>query len=259
MGSRIRQLIKASALSDVAGIGHGFFTRQGGHSSGIYASKNTGLRADEDTEVVLKNRRLVAANIGAKEVVTPYQYHSSVAIIVESAWDWQSPPKADAIVTNQKGLGLAVNTADCTPVIFADTKNGVIGIAHSGWKGTVGGVVEATIAGMEKLGSFRGDIVAAIGPTISQRNYEVGAEFVEQFLADNPESGKFFVDGERVGHSMFDLPGCVEERLRACNLKQVQNLDLCTYADEERFFSYRRMTHRSEVDYGRQMSAICLI
>lgn len=251
-------MIEALALSEIEGVRHGFFTRQGGFSSGIYASKNTGLGADEDKEIVLKNRRLVADALEAGEVVTPYQYHSADVLVVDDAWDWKSPPKADALVTKKSGLAIAVNTADCTPVIFADAHGGVVGIAHSGWKGTVGGVLEATIAAMVALGSQASDIVAAIGPTISQENYEVGPEFVEQFLADNSDSEKFFVASERDGHSMFDLPGCVEDRLGQCGLKQVENLAICTYGEEDRFFSYRRMTHRGEADYGRQMSAVCL-
>lgn len=252
-------MIEAATISAIQGVSHGFFTRQGGHSSGVYASRNTGLGADEDNEIVLKNRRQIAEQLGAVEVVTPYQYHSDVALEVTTVWDWQSPPKADALVTRHKGLAIAVNTADCTPVIFADSKGGVIGVAHSGWKGTVGGVLEATVAQMIALGSQPGDIVAAIGPTISQTNYEVGPEFVEQFVRDNPDSEKFFVASERAGHAMFDLPGCVAERLARCDLKKVENLGLCTYADEQRFYSYRRMTHRGESDYGRQLSAICLL
>jgi len=251
-------MIKAEILSDIAGVQHGFFTRLGGYSQGIYASLNTGLGADEDNAVILKNRKIVTEALAAREVVTPYQYHSSVVLSVDQAWDWRLPPKADGLVTRQKGLAIAVNTADCTPVIFADVKGGVVGIAHAGWKGTVGGVLEETVAAMVALGSETGDIVAAIGPTISQQNYEVGPEFVEQFVADNPESKKFFVASERDGHAMFDLPGCVQERLRRCNLKQIENLALCTYGDEEKFYSYRRMTHRGEADYGRQMSGICL-
>ncbi len=251
-------MIKAEILSDIAGVQHGFFTRLGGHSQGIYASLNTGLGTDEDNAVILKNRKIVAEALAAREVVTPYQYHSSVVLSVDEAWDWQSPPKADGLVTRQKGLAIAVNTADCTPVIFADVKGGVVGIAHAGWKGTVGGVLEATIEAMVVLGSHAGDIVAAIGPTISQENYEVGPEFVEQFVTDNPDSKKFFVASERDGHAMFDLPGCVQERLEQSGLKQIENLDLCTYGDEKNFYSYRRMTHCGEADYGRQMSGVSL-
>jgi len=252
-------MIRASVLSEIDGVSHGFFTRQGGHSQGIYAWLNTGLGADEDNGVILKNRQIVADALGAKQVLTPYQYHSGVVLPVDEAWDWRSPPKADGLVTRQKGLAIAVNTADCTPVIFADVTGGVVGIAHAGWKGTVGGVLEATITAMEALGARASDIVAAIGPTISQENYEVGPEFVEQFVVDNPDSEKFFIASERQGHSMFDLPGCVQERLERCNLNKIQNLALCTYGEEKNFYSYRRMTHRGEADYGRQMSGVCLV
>ncbi len=251
-------MIKASVLSDIDGVEHGFFTRQGGHSQGIYTSLNTGLGADEDNDVILKNRQIVAGALGAKQVLTSYQYHSAMVLPVDEAWDWRAPPKADGLVTRRKGLAIAVNTADCTPVIFADVKGGVVGVAHAGWKGTVGGVLEATIAAMVELGSQAGDIVVAIGPTISQQNYEVGPEFVEQFVADNSDSEKFFIASERAGHAMFDLPGCVQERLERCKLKQIENLGLCTYGDEAKFYSYRRMTHRGEADYGRQMSGVCL-
>ncbi len=251
-------MIKAGVLSDIAGVRHGFFTRQGGHSKGIYASLNTGLGANEDNAVILINRKIVADKLGATQVLTPYQYHSTVVLPVDQAWDWQNPPRADGLVTDKKGLAIAVNTADCTPVIFADVTGGVVGVAHSGWKGTVGGVLEATVAAMVALGARAGNIVAAIGPTISQENYEVGPEFVEQFVGDNPDSKKFFVPSERDGHAMFNLPGCVQERLGRCGLKQIENLDLCTYGDEKNFYSYRRMTHRGEADYGRQMSGVCL-
>ena len=251
--------IKASSLEHIAGVQHGFFTRQGGHSSGIYSSLNTGLGADEDNEIVLKNRRVVADQLGAREVITPYQYHSAVALVVNEVWDWQSPPKADALVTNKPGIAIAVNTADCTPVIFASSDGAVIGVAHSGWKGTVGGVLEATIEAMESLGAKRSNIFAAIGPTISQANYEVGPEFVAQFVNDNPQSADLFVPSAKQGHSMFDLPKCVERRLQVLDLAGVQSLDLCTYGDEGNFYSYRRMTHRGEPDYGRQMSAIVIV
>jgi YfiH family protein len=252
-------MIKTPALSAIKGIRHGFFTRQGGHSSGLYASLNTGLGADEDNDVILKNRQIVANELGGREVVTPYQYHSAVALVVDQPWHWDKPPKADALVTRQKGIAIAVNTADCTPVLFADSKSGVVGVAHSGWQGTVSGVLEATVEAMTGLGSRAADIVVAIGPTISQANYEVGPEFVERFVKDNRDSAKFFVPAEKPGHAMFDLPGCVVDRLSRLGLAKTENLGLCTYGDEDRFFSYRRMTHRGEVDYGRQMSGICLV
>lgn len=252
-------MIEADVLAGLEGIGHGFFTRQGGHSSGIYASLNTGLGANEDKQIVLKNRRHVADRLGAKSLVTPYQYHSDQVVAVVDGWHWDTPPKADALVTDRPGIAIAVNTADCTPVIFADADAGVIGVAHSGWKGTVGGVLENTVAAMSELGAVPGNIVAAIGPTISQENYEVGPEFVDRFVADDKNAGKYFIGSVREHHAMFDLPGCVFDRLEKMHLKQVQNLKLCTYGDAERFFSYRRMCHRGEADYGRQMSAVCLL
>ena len=252
-------MIKAASLESINNIRHGFFTRQGGFSSGIYSSLNTGYGANEDNDVIAKNRRVVADALGARDVVTPYQYHSAVALVVDDVWDSLSPPKADALVTKTKGIAIAVNTADCTPVIFSSVDGSVIGVAHSGWKGTVGGVLEATVEAMENLGVARCDIRAAIGPTISQANYEVGPEFVEQFVSDNPDSADLFIPSVKQGHSMFDLPDCVARRLGALGLAGVENLGLCTYGDEERFFSYRRMTHRGEPDYGRQMSAIALV
>lgn len=251
-------MIKASVLSDIGTITHGFFTRKGGVSGGIYASLNTGLGADEDKQIVLKNRQIVADRLGAETLVTPYQYHSAVVEVVETAWHWDVPARADALVTARPGIAIGVNTADCTPVIFADEVAGVIGVAHSGWKGTVAGVLENTVASMTEQGADRARIVAAIGPTISQENYEVGPEFVAQFVADDAGAEKYFVPSVRNGHAMFDLPACVFDRLERLGLKQVQNLSLCTYGDTERFFSYRRMCHRGEPDYGRQMSAVCL-
>lgn len=251
-------MIKAQNLESIGGIKHGFFTRNGGHSAGIYSSLNTGLGADEDSDTVLKNRRVVANQLGASDVITPYQYHSNVVLVVEKPWDWQSPPKADALVTNKPSIAIAVNTADCTPVIFLDLSGDTIGVAHSGWKGTVGGVLEATVAAMESIGAKRSNIVAAIGPTISQANYEVGPEFFEQFVSDNPKSADLFIPSIKEHHWMFDLPRCVEQRLISLGLAGIENTNLCTYADEGRFFSYRRMTHRGEPDYGRQMSAVVI-
>lgn len=252
-------MIKAENIAAIAGVSHGFFTRKGGHSTGIYASLNTGLGADDDNETVLANRKIVADALGARQLLTPYQYHSDVVVVVDEPWDWQSPPKADGLVTRQKGLAIGVNTADCTPIIFADINAGVIGVAHSGWQGTIGGVLEAVVAAMVKLGSQPQNIKAAIGPTISQANYEVGAEFVERFYESDPESVEFFRPASRLDHAMFDLPGMVEDRLSRLGLAGIENLKLCTYKDEDRFFSYRRMTHKGEADYGRQMSAVCLI
>lgn len=251
-------MMTASSLDALAAVTHGFFTRKGGHSDGVYHSLNTGLGADDDREKILRNRDLVRTRLKASQLVTPYQFHSADVHIVNEPWPVDDPPRADALVTNKPGIAIAVNTADCTPVLFADAKAGVIGVAHSGWKGTVGGVLEATIAAMTKLGANPTRITAAIGPTISQAHYEVGPEFHDRFITDDAGSARYFVPSKKPGHFMFDLPRNVEDRLKALRLGEVQNLNACTYADEEKFYSYRRMTHKGEPDYGRQMSAICL-
>ena len=251
--------IRADSLDAIRGVSHGFFTRKGGYSRGVHASLNTGLGADEDTGTVLKNRQLVAETLGVKTLVTPYQYHSGVVHTVHEPWDWRDPPRADALVTSVRGIAIAVNTADCTPVLFGDVEGHVVGVAHAGWRGAIGGVLEATVAAMKELGVAPSRVAAVIGPTISQDNYEVGPEFYDTFVADDAENDRFFIASQRDGHRMFDLPGYVGARLARLGLASVHDCALCTYGHEDRFFSYRRMTHRGEPDYGRQMSAICLV
>jgi YfiH family protein len=252
-------MIEASTLSAIGGIRHGFFTRQGGHSSGLYASLNTGLGSQDDRETVKRNRAKICSVLGVSAVVTPYQVHSPDAVIVETPWDHDLPdsvPRADAVVTSRPGFAIAVNTADCTPVLFASGDGKVAGAAHAGWKGAIGGVLASTVERMRELGAK--DIHAAIGPTISQANYEVGPEFQAQFVARDPAHARFFVPSVKPAHFMFDLPGFVRAGLEALELASIEDLALCTYADEQRFFSYRRTTHRAEPDYGRQLSAICI-
>ena len=252
-------MIEARTLSAIAGIRHGFFTREGGHSGGLYASLNTGLGSDDDRETVKRNRARVCEVLGVSRVVTPHQVHSPDAVIVEVPWDHDVPgsvPKADAVVTNRPGFAVAVNTADCTPVLFASADGKVVGAAHAGWKGAIGGVLASTVARMRDLGA--NDILAAIGPTISKANYEVGPEFQAQFVARDAANLRFFSPSVKAGHFMFDLPGFVRSQLEPLALAGVEDLGLCTYADEQRFFSYRRTTHRGEPDYGRQLSAICI-
>ncbi len=241
-------------------VRHGFFTREGGYSTGIYAGLNTGLGSRDDRDTVLKNRSHAAASLGVSHemLVTPYQHHSADVITVTKPWEPENWPKADALVTKTPGIAIAVNTADCTPVLFSDPDAGVIGAAHAGWKGAVGGVTDQTIVAMEALGAERGNIRAAIGPVISQTAYEVGPEFHARFVEEDPSNARFFVPSERETHFQFDLPAYVETRLRAAGLEHVENTGLCTYADEARFFSYRRTTHRGEPDYGRQLTAIAL-
>lgn len=251
-------MIRSATLEAINGIQHGFFTREGGASGGIYASLNTGLGSDDDKDTVLGNRRRIAETLGAETLVTPYQYHSADAVVLKAPWSWQDPPKADATVTQAKKVAIAINTADCTPVLFASGHGDIVGAAHAGWKGAVGGVLEATVRQMEALGAERGDIFAVIGPTISRANYEVGPEFQQRFVDEDAGYSRFFAPSTREGHYMFDLPGFVAMRLGQLDLAGVEDLDICTYADEEKFFSYRRTTHRGEPDYGRQLSAIMI-
>lgn len=241
-------------------IRHGFFTRQGGHSSGIFASLNCGMGSGDDKALVIKNRTAVAAALGVDEahLLTAFQVHSPTALHVTVPWEAADRPRVDALVTATPGLALAVLTADCGPILFADVKAGVIGAAHAGWKGALTGITAATLAAMEKLGAKRANIVAVIGPMISQNAYEVGPEFPERFIDAGATNARFFTPSQRQGHSMFDLSGYLESRLRTEGVGTVVNTGFCTFSDEQRFYSYRRTTHRREKDYGRQISAIVL-
>ncbi|MCK7612568.1 peptidoglycan editing factor PgeF [Roseibium sediminicola] len=243
------------------GLAHGFFTRQGGVSEGIYAGLNIGLGSDDNRENVLENRKRVADSFGvdAARLVSPYQIHSPDVITLDGPFTDGADRKADALVTAARGLVLGVATADCGPVLFADPEAGVVGAAHSGWKGAVTGVLQNTVAAMEALGARKANITAVLGPTISQKAYEVGPEFRDRFVDDDPASVRFFVLSEKPGHHMFDLPAFITSRLETLGLKTVADMGLCTYADEDRFFSYRRTTHRREPDYGRQISAIAIL
>jgi YfiH family protein len=248
----------STLLADHAsgGIAHAYFTRKGGVSEGIYSGLNVGLGSDDDKAHVEENRRRVAAyfDAGPEKLATVHQVHSPTAVIVDSSYDG-ARPEADAVVTATPGMVVGVLTADCGPILFADPQARVIGAAHAGWKGALGGVLESTIAAMISLGATRENIVASLGPSISHRNYEVGAEFVARFVETDPSYAAFFSSSEREGHAMFDLPALTLKRLTDAGVR-AENLDICTYADEERFFSYRRTTHRKEPDYGRQISAI---
>jgi polyphenol oxidase len=251
--------IQAPALASHSGIRHAFFTRQGGVSDGIYASLNGGIGSSDEPAKVQENRRRMAEALGAKHdaLISVYQVHSPDAVIVEGPWRGERP-KADAMVTATPGLALGITTADCGPVLFADAEARVIGAAHAGWRGAVTGVLESTIAAMERLGARRATIVAVLGPTISQKAYEVRPDFIKRFAEEAPGHERFFMETERPDHAMFDLPGFIGARLEAAGIEAFTNLGLCTYSDEERFFSYRRTTHRKEPDYGRLISAITL-
>ncbi|HTO32742.1 MAG TPA: peptidoglycan editing factor PgeF [Pararhizobium sp.] len=252
--------VQSPLLTEKVGsrIRHGYFTREGGVSEGLYRSLNVGLGSNDARAHVEENRARVSAWFGTDtdRLATLHQIHSPDTVIVDVSYDG-ARPQADALVTATPGLVLGVLSADCGPVLFADAEAGVIGAAHAGWKGALTGVLENTVDAMVSLGAARERIVACLGPSISRRNYEVGAEFLERFLEKDPAYAVFFTPSEREGHAMFDLPGLTTKRLTDAGVT-AENLDICTYADEDRFFSYRRTTHRSEPDYGRQISAISI-
>jgi len=253
-------LIRSELLAH-PGIAHGFFTREGGVSEGIYASLNIGLGSADDRDRVLANRARVAEALGVapSDLVLPYQVHSPDVAVVDAPWAPGEGPKVDAVVTARPGIAVGVATADCGPILFCDAEAGVVGAAHAGWKGAFGGVIGATVAAMEGLGARRARISAVLGPTISAAAYEVGPEFVERFTATDAGFSRFFRPSERAGHAMFDLPAFVLMRLGEAGVGRAASLDLCTYGDEARFFSYRRTTHRGEPDYGRLVAAIAVV
>ncbi len=252
--------VTCPVLSSLPGVRHGWFTREGGVSTGIYGSLNTGLGSADERERVLENRARIAEALGVARgmMVTCYQVHSPEVVHAIEPWDPADNPKADALVTDRPGLAIAVSSADCGPVLFADADAGVVGAAHSGWKGAFTGVLEATVEAMERLGARRERIAATVGPMISGAAYEVGPEFVARFRDAGEDVARWFRPSEAAGHAMFDLPAYIVHRLTRAGVGQVSDLALCTYADETRFFSYRRMTHRGEADYGRHLSGIVL-
>ncbi len=236
---------------------HGFFTRAGGASSGVFAGLNCGLGSSDQRETVLINRARVAAamEIAPEQLASVHQTHSATAVPLETPLE--APVEADAMVTATPGLALGILTADCQPVLFADAANGVIGAAHAGWKGTLDGILEATLDAMEALGADRATTHAAIGPSISQRAYEVGPEFFDRFMAEAPEHARFFANGEG-DRLQFDLIGFGLDRLRKAGIGEASWIGHCTYSDPDRFYSYRRSVHQREADYGRLISVIRL-
>lgn len=251
-------MIVANALG-LPGIKHAFFTREGGVSEGIYASLNGGQGSNDDAEAVRENRAIMASHFGIvpDRLVNVWQVHSPDCLIVDGPWPGDRP-KADAMATKVPGIALAIATADCGPVLFADAQNRVVGACHAGWKGAFTGVVEATVARMIELGAMRENIVAVLGACIGPKAYEVGPEFVARFDEQSQDNARFFSPSERAGHAYFDLHSYIGERARRAGIGSFTDLGLCTYADEERFYSYRRMVHRGESDYGRLISAIML-
>jgi YfiH family protein len=236
---------------------HGFFTRRGGASSGIFHGLNCGSGSSDQREAVALNRARVAdaLEVAPEALVGVHQIHSPEVVVVTEATPER--PKADALVTKTPGIALSILTADCQPVLFADHQAGVVGAAHAGWRGALDGVLEATVSAMEDLGADRGNIVAVIGPCISQKAYEVGPEFLEAFLADDPDNARFFAEGDGDRY-LFDLPALGLQKLRQAGVRQAEWTQHCTYADADRFYSYRRTTHLGEADYGRLISAIRL-
>ena len=252
--------LQADKLGGLPGIRHAFFTRVGGVSEGIYATLNAGVGSNDSQDKVAENRARMATALGCApdNLLSLYQIHSPNVVVADKPWPADARPRADGVVTQIPGLAIAASTADCGPVLLADPDAGVIGAAHAGWRGALGGVVEATIAAMESLGATKPRIHAAIGPMIRQPNYEVGADLVAQFTAADAANARFFVPAIRPGHSMFDLAGYVMSRLERAGIGVCEDLGLCTYADPARFYSFRRTTHRGEPDYGRHLNAIVL-
>jgi polyphenol oxidase len=253
-------MLQTASLGKLARIRHGFFTRSGGVSQGVYATLNGGVGSSDAPDKVAENRARMAAALGVapERLLTAYQIHSPDVVVVDRPWTADKRPRADAIVTRTPRLAIGVSTADCGPLLLADAEAGVIGAAHAGWRGALTGVIEAAVAAMEELGAERARVVAALGPTIRQPNYEVGPEFVARFLAADAGNARYFEASPREGHAMFDLAGYIAARVQRAGIGTFEDLALCTFAEPERFFSYRRTTKQSEPDYGRHINAIAL-
>ncbi len=249
------EVLRAQALD---GVAHGFLGRRGGVSTGVVAGLNTGLGSGDDPAAITENRaRVVDAVLPGAALCGLYQVHSASVVRVLTAFPDGERPQGDAMVTERPNILLGILTADCAPVLLADRDAGVVGAAHAGWKGALAGVTDATIAQMEKLGARADRIAAAVGPCIARASYEVDMGFVERFCATDPENERFFAEN-RPGHARFDLEAYVVQRLAAAGVRRIEALGQDTYAQEDRFFSFRRATHRGEADYGRQLSVIGL-
>ena len=253
-------VITSGALGADAGIRHAFFTRRGGVSEGMFGSLNCGFGSGDVPENVAANREIAMASLGlpADRLVTLRQVHSATVVTVEQPWRREDSPSADGLVTAVPGIALAVLAADCAPILFYDPVARVIGAAHGGWRGALGGVVDATIARMAELGAGRRRIRAAIGPCIAQPSYEVGPEFPQRFIAEDPGNVGFFAPARAAGRFLFDLGGYIAHRLVRAGIIRVETVPHDTVVDEQRFFSYRRACLRGERFYGRGISAIVL-
>jgi polyphenol oxidase len=254
-------MLHANTLAKLSGIRHAFFTRDGGVSTGIYSSLNGGVGSNDNAEHVAANRGRMAAALGVSPdcFLTPYQIHSPDIVVAVRPWPTNERPRADAIVTKVPDLAIGISTADCGPLLLADPQAGVIAAAHAGWRGALGGVIEATVRAMVRLGAERSRILAALGPMIRQPNYEVGTDLVTQFVIADADNARFFAPAASANHAMFDLAGYIHARLQNAGILEPEDLRLCTYADADRFFSFRRATHRGEPDYGRHVNAIALV
>jgi polyphenol oxidase len=253
-------MIEALTSQRLTGVAHGFFTRRGGVSEGVYESLNGGIGSNDARDRVIENRRRMAAHlgVGSDHFLVAFQIHSAKAQIVDAPFPPDARPRCDALVTKMRGLGLGVTGADCGIVLLADAERQVIAAAHAGWKGALSGILEATLIEMEKLGARRQTIVAVLGPTIGAKSYEVGEEFLASFVGESKDYARFFAPSVHAGHFLFNLPGFIGERLKKAGVGQFEDLGVDTYADETRCFSYRRSVHRNEPDYGRLIAAIAL-
>ncbi len=249
-----------TGLDDIKWVSHGFFTRQGGASGGIYNSLNCAFSSDDDKEAVRLNRGKVAEalHLEPDNIVTVYQVHSNKVVTVNEPWTRDKSPQADALITDKRGIGLGILTADCAPILFASKNAKVVAAAHAGWKGALTGIAEETVRNFSHYGVAPGDVIAAIGPCIGPQSYEVKDDFKKPFLDQDAENGQFFQAGARAGHLIFDLPGYLVHRLRKIGVGAVIDTKQDTLGNETSFFSYRRTTLRGEKDYGRQMSVIAI-
>lgn len=250
--------VEVIRASNLAGVAHGFLGRRGGVSTGEIAGLNVGYGSGDDREAIAENReRAIAAVLPGAKLATVHQVHSADAVAVDHPWPHDERPRADAMVTDRPGLLLGILTADCAPVLLADAQAGIVGAAHAGWRGALAGVIGSVIAAMEGLGAQRERIAAAVGPCIGRASYEVDDAFRSRFLEEDSANARFFVNA-REGKPHFDLEAYVVERLAAGGVRRVDALGLDTYADANRFYSYRRSTHRGAADYGRQIAMIGL-
>ncbi|QTD57513.1 peptidoglycan editing factor PgeF [Parasphingorhabdus cellanae] len=253
-----RSAVDVTKAPLLQGAAHGFLGRSGGFSTGIYAGLNVGLGSDDDQDAIIKNRQQAkAAVLPNGELVTLYQVHSADVAIVTEPFAIDERPRVDAMVTDRPGLLLGILTADCVPVLFFDAAAQIVGAAHAGWKGAIGGVTDHIVAAMEELGASRDNIACAIGPCIAQESYEVDVGFQARFVEKDPENERYFAAG-KAGHFQFDIESYVADRLTKAGVMKIDKLGLDTYANEERYYSYRRSCHRGEAGYGRQISLIGL-